>query len=528
MSENEPGGIIDVAIIGGGVAGIYSGWRLLSAELERSNRLGPLFRSGNGNLNVQLFEASDRIGGRLLSVAPPEMPGFRAEFGGMRFLNSQRLVGNLIKELGLATRPFPVGGPDNIYYLRGQHLRERDFAHPERVPYRLNWQERGKDPGRLIADALNLVVPGATGLAEAEWREIKEHYQFNGCHLYDLGFWNLLHQVMSHEAFELLIDAGGYNSTLANWNAAEAMYAYLVDFGPGVEYIGVPDGYEEVPLRIASRFVEASGKIHFSRKLVGIDREPGGGQPLVRLEFGDGAIQLARHVILAMPRRALELLGQQGGFLGSSDVHSLITSVKPHPMFKLFLCYRYPWWQRAGVEVGRSVTDLPLRQIYYFGSEVEGPVAHHRELRDSLVMGSYDDGPYVDFWLGLSEGSKTPGGAPIDIDRWSRFSCPADMVGHAQRQLKLVHELEYIPDPYAAAFMDWSQDPYGGGWNTWNIHVRPWEVMDRMVQPLADWPISICGEAYSNAQGWVEGALATAERAVREYFDLQPPEWMFR
>ena len=46
MSET----VIDVAIVGGGVSGIYTGWRLLTADLNQSN-LG-----GDGPLNVQLFD----------------------------------------------------------------------------------------------------------------------------------------------------------------------------------------------------------------------------------------------------------------------------------------------------------------------------------------------------------------------------------------------------------------------------------------------------------------------------------------
>jgi monoamine oxidase len=41
--------------------------------------------------------------------------------------------------------------------------------------------------------------------------------------------------------------------------------------------------------------------------------------------------------------------------------------------------------------------------------------------------------------------------------------------------------------------------------------VRSWEVKKAIVQPADEVPMYICGEAYSDAQGWVEGALQTAE-----------------
>jgi hypothetical protein len=35
-----------------------------------------------------------------------------------------------------------------------------------------------------------------------------------------------------------------------------------------------------------------------------------------------------------------------------------------------------------------------------------------------------------------------------------------------------------------------------------------------------------CGEAYSDHQGWVEGALYVAERMLEEHFNLERPSWL--
>lgn len=37
------------------------------------------------------------------------------------------------------------------------------------------------------------------------------------------------------------------------------------------------------------------------------------------------------------------------------------------------------------------------------------------------------------------------------------------------------------------------------------------------MQPLANRPLFICGEAYSDAQGWVEGALQTADLLLKKF-----------
>ena len=75
-----------------------------------------------------------------------------------------------------------------------------------------------------------------------------------------------------------------------------------------------------------------------------------------------------------MPRRSLELLAPKSPPL--QEIQELIASVTPRPLFKLFTTYSNPWWRAAGytdtnnefvpVEAGRTVTDLPVRQTYYW------------------------------------------------------------------------------------------------------------------------------------------------------------------
>lgn len=46
-----------------------------------------------------------------------------------------------------------------------------------------------------------------------------------------------------------------------------------------------------------------------------------------------------------------------------------------------------------------------------------------------------------------------------------------------------------------------------------------------MRRPVADCDLFICGEAYSCAQGWTEGALESAEAMLEEHFGLDRPGW---
>ena len=118
--------------------------------------------------------------------------------------------------------------------------------------------------------------------------------------------------------------------------------------------------------------------------------------------------------------------------------------------------------------------------------------------------------------------------AQLPAEEWKQHPAPALMVKEAHRQILAMHNAKDTPDrkPYSAAYRDWRDNPYGGGANFWRQHVNSREVSRRIVQPMRGRPVYICGEAYSHEQGWVEGALMTAEDLLQNHLGLQPPAFL--
>jgi monoamine oxidase len=551
--------ILDVAIVGGGVSGVYSAWRLITSEPGESHALRRMAAERpDGKLKICVFEGSRRIGGRMLSVTPPGMPHISCELGGMRYMSSQPLIRSLVEnKLKLETRPLPVAEPENIAYLRGRRLRLRELSDPDKVPYALSWVERGLDPANLVGYAVNQIVPGVTSLHGQQLRQLLQHSSFEGKPLYQEGFWNLLARTLSREAYELAQQSGGYDTTVLNWNAVDTILLNF-DFTPDVTFSAVVKGYEQVPISLCHMFEQAGGELRKRRWLRSFDVATlPDGTSGVKLVFWNltglpadadeknfagesvGKVEtvLARNLILAMPRRSLELLEPSGAVLGPehAEVHQLIRSVTPIPLFKTFVCYHTPWWQSTGVTVGRSVTDLPIRQCYYWG--VEGAQnGADKSNTNAVLMATYDDTLNVNFWAGYRSKAALQDHYHTKPNRfmstsddklpWHQYKAPKAMVDEMQRQLIELHGLRFAPEPYAAAFQDWGDDPYGGGVNFWNIHAKSWEVIPRIVKPKPNVPVYICGEAYSNGQGWVEGALQTAELVLQDHFHLPAPDWV--
>src|SRR6201995_2298576 len=123
---------LDVAVVGGGVSGAYSAWRL---------------QETNGSAErIALFEYSDRIGGRLYTVTMPGLPNVKAEVGGMGYIPGHPImVASLVDHLKIPTKDFPMGAPPpvgancNLFYLRGNRFRLRELSDPAKVPYNLAW-----------------------------------------------------------------------------------------------------------------------------------------------------------------------------------------------------------------------------------------------------------------------------------------------------------------------------------------------------------------------------------------------------
>jgi monoamine oxidase len=525
---------LDIAVVGGGVSGAYCAWRLQQEKGAKSK--------------IALFEYSDRIGGRLYTVTMPGLPNVKAELGGMRYIPSQHvMVTNLVEHLGLPTKEFPMGAPApvgsncNLFYLRGKHLRLHELSDPNKVPYNLAWSERGLGPTNLQVQVMNNIYPNMANMSLCDQMKIKVF----GKPLWQYGFWDLMYRVLSNEGYQFMKDAGGYDANVANANAVTQLPA--TEYNDETVFLTLRDGYDQLPIQLVERFRKMPGgvakdeRVQMNQRLAEI--LIGTGEYRYTLVFeqtitkdgktiikhGSTTKVRAKKLILAMPRRSLELIKSK--FFEDSWLKANIPSVLIQSAFKLLLAYERPWWRSLGLVAGRSVTDLPIRQVYYFGTEAEQPGG--LPYMNSLLMASYNDISTVPFWKGLEFGEPFKGYTPSclepgvkDVVPQVEFQATEEMVNVANRQVAQVHALPEIQPPYSARYHTWNEDPYGGGWHEWKANYRLDEIMCRMRKPVDNEDIHIVGEAYSYGQGWVEGALDTAESALQEFFGLKAPKWL--
>lgn len=502
--------VFDAIVVGGGVGGAYAAWRLQVAAEGSSSPLPPV-----GSRDILLLEGSDRIGGRLESLTPPGAPNLRAEFGGMGYTSNNTLVTNLVQKFSLAHKDFPRGDGNNLLYLRGVRFPKSDALNPSIVPYRLVGAEQGKNPMQLVIDAVTSVF-GANSVhySTDDWRRVLATFVWLGRPMRDIGWWNFLSTVMSHEAFDYATQGMGHFFQLSNWNCAEAIPWFMGD--GAAKYQTLSDGYDTLPKTLVDDYLANGGGLVPGAAVTSVTQESSG---VMRLESTQGIFHTKR-VVLAMPRRALEIIAPESVVLNRPEMAPFIGSVTGQGVMKIFLTYDQPWWHQVNIKDGSSATDLPLGNSWYFGPDSAGN-------QNSLLMASYNDTLATTYWEGLA------GGTPY-ADRpnphvtsynpastWSRQAASEAMVGEVTRQLVELHGLTQtqIPEPYSSSYKDWSLDPFGGAFYTWNVGVDAADVMAKMLHPDPSVPLHVVGSAYSRDQGWAEGALRTSE-ALMQQLDL--------
>ena len=518
----------DVAIVGGGISGLYTGWRLMDSDPRQIRILGHTL--GESRLRVAVFEGSCRIGGRLLSTVSPRFPGVTCELGGMRFRPTQLRMSKLVSYLGLST--ITMNTSFSFALLRGRRVASSDFTNPDALPYQLSAEEREwvRQFGAtsLTDRAVRDLIPATRGLYGKQLYECLQSATVKEVPLFRWGFWNLVASRLSSEGFNLSRTLSGFDTLGENANAVD-LIMQSIGVIPGTPFYLIKDGFEQIAWALQTKFEASGGKVYLGdwlNRFDWIQTQSGRG---IRLTFSSGRNVVSRALVLAMPRHALQPLLMRWQIPNPGEPGPLLDSVESIPLFKMFLLYPKPWWNkflgvtpRGAICAGRSYSDTPIRQCWYWNSAGCPPGD-----APAMIM-IYCDMSNTKFWEGLRFGEaplSDPCNVPSEdrLDRnWASHPVPKRMLAEMHRQILILHGVDpdndEYPPPIEAAYKDWSDEPFGGGVHSWNQGFQSWKLKDTIVNPIPYAPVYVCGEAYSTSPTFAEGALETAEIALVDHF----------
>ncbi len=500
LARAAAGPDLDVAIVGGGVSGVYAAWRL---------------RQEQPHLRVRLFEASDRIGGRLHSVAFPQAPHLVAEVGGMRYLEEHAHVFNLVKHLDLPSRGYPIDRDANRVMLRGRNFSQKDVhAGTARFPYKV--PDKDQTPQADYFDrALAQILPGIGKMKPADWDKIRAGYRYRGKPLRNWKNRDLLLTGMTKEELALAEDGSGYNDWIEGETGLDEMdYAFVHD-DESKPFFTIAGGYQRLPLTLAEQARKLGVAIDMQTRIASITAAPVGWHLAARDAHDRQTDFTAAKIIFALPRRGIERIEDFPDAKANARFAALIRSVTPIPACKALLLYQRPWWRDHGIVEGRNITDMPARQFYCLGSETTRLPSE--DSNGYGVLMAYCDTSNVAIWQKLVPKPDSSGFTALDGD--------SPLAREVHREAAMVLGKTDLR-PIAARFQDWTAEPYGGGWHYYALGHDGVADSAAMLQPMPDRALYVVGEAYSHAQGWVEGALERAETTLQRHFGLHVPAWL--
>ena len=444
----------NIVVIGAGMAG-------LSAALQ-------LIAKGH---RVTVLEARTRPGGRVFTIREPFADGLYAEGGAMQVFDSHARAQRYIEELGLELDPIRPTPATSVTHVMGKRI---ELKSGERVtwPFDLNDDEKQLDSRGLWQKYVAAAVQEA---ADAEARD------------------PLLRSLDKY-------DRVTFSEFLRTQGASSAAIAILA--------IGLPSGLGDGAHRVSALDLLREAAHRAARKQSftirgGTDRLPKAlaarlgtnihyGTPVIRLEqHTNGVRVVARHgaatreftgdrIVCSVPFTVLRRLEVSPPF--GREKRAAIEQLRYTSVARVFVQTRTRFWTMEGLS-GNASTDLPVMGIYERTINQPGT----RGILESYVAGA--------------NARRTTGMTGQD-------RLTATLRAMAKVYPRILDEYE------GGASKSWDDDEWTRGAYAW---FEPGEMMTLM--PHVERPerrIHFAGDHASSSPGWMEGALESAERVVRE------------
>jgi monoamine oxidase len=484
----------DVTIIGAGMAGLAA-----ALELEALGH------------TVRILEASSETRGRAWTHRFSD--GTYGEFGPMRIPENHDYTMHYVKRAGLDLRRF-VTSHENLscfYDIRGVRTRMRD-ARAELYPkFELSTSQREDDlPPKMLARAVGDVVDGLT---ETERASLKTgdlaSDRLRAIDRMTMG--EFLAERCGEDAAELVGAATGLE-TLYDRTATMLLRDALTSTGN--TFYEIVGGMDLLPRGLATQI---KGEIALKSPVRGIHRQNDGSVELVVERGGTSEALQCDAVICTIPFAVLHTLDVDPPFEPAKNLavrrlgYASSTKVLLH-------CRRRFWEADQGIAGGASMSDLLYRATYY-PSDNAVPVTEPVPMRanNNSMYGGYRDGefvpndPEVSAGPGVLLASYTWG---QDARRLGTLS-PEERVRVVTRQLARIHpEIEEaaMVDDFATMF--WDEYPWTNASFAELLPGQQESMHEAAAKPEGN--VFFAGEHTSLDTGWIQGAVSSALRAVRE------------
>ena len=352
--------MFDTIIIGGGISGLYTGYKLS--------------KSGQ---KVLIIEKNNYLGGRIFTYKSSiNNIDFQYESGAGRFSNQHILLNKLINELKLNNFKKKIS---NEKIPIGRNLKYHN-SHLLKTVYKTNKNEK-LDHEFLISKIL----------------KESENYEEN--FLENITFYNLAQHILSTNAAQFLYDTYGYNSEFILLNANLAIKMFKDELSNKNQYFILTCGMDEICNRLKHNIIKNGSTIILKRQFLNYEYIPDSDKFIIKYKYINNKnieeLYICNNLVLAIPKLDLMKIKKL------SCINNELNSVIGYDLTRVYAIYpknkKKVWFH----DLKKITTNNPIQYIIPINKDI------------GLIMISYSDSFMAQYW----KQSNDLGRLQFDINR---------------------------------------------------------------------------------------------------------------
>ena len=282
-------------------------------------------------------------------------------------------------------------------------------------------------------------------------------------------FKNYCRNVLSEKEIKFILDSFGYYAQLVKMNAYNAIKLFNEGMNPNLQFYHLGPGMDIIIKKLQENIIKNNGKILLNSNVLNINYNE---SIKIFNVFLEEKVYESKFCIFAIPKP--ELLK----FNILKNIHHELNSINYKSLCRIYSVFKKEdiWFKN----ISKCTTNNNSRYIIPIDKE------------NGLIMISYSDSKFADYWNKLY------------LDDKKQFINKLKENIYKTYGKKIENPIYTKPSYWKCAIGFWKKNKDS------NI------ISNKIIHPFNNINLFICGENYSETQGWIEGALETSYKVVNK------------